>query len=107
MEPREYNFESIRWTNPTYSIIRIGQVVYIDYHCIVSGGVGGVGFDIAQLPADICPQNHSIKAAAWTAGDNGVRSGASIEIQASGNLHFVAGADFVEAGFSVCYPANL
>lgn len=107
MESREYEFESIVWTNPTYSIIRIGRMVYIDYYCPVSDGFGGYAYNIAKLPNSICPSHHSIKAAAWTAGNNGARSGASIEITPSGKISFVAGTNFVETGFSVCYPINL
>lgn len=91
------------WTNPTYSITRIGNVIYIDYYCLVNGGVGGMAFGIAKLPSEISP-NHTIKTQAWTAGTNGQRHGASVEIKTDGQINFVAGDSFVEAGFTVSYP---
>lgn len=91
------------WTNPTYSITRIGNVIYIDYYCLVNGGVGGMAFGIAKLPSEISP-NHTIKTQAWAAGTNSRRHGASVEIKTDGQINFVAGDSFVEAGFTVSYP---
>ena len=91
------------WTNPTYSITRIGNVIYIDYYCFVNGGVGGMAFGIAKLPSEISP-NHTIKTQAWTAGTNSQRHGASVEIKTDGQINFVAGDAFIEAGFTVSYP---
>ena len=91
------------WTNPTYSITRIGNVIYIDYYCLVDGGVGGMAFGIAKLPSEISP-NHTIKTQAWTAGTNGQRHGASVEIKTDGQINFAAGDAFIEAGFTVSYP---
>lgn len=91
------------WTNPTYSITRIGNVIYIDYYCLVNGGVGGMAFGIAKLPSEISP-NHTIKTQAWSAGTNSRRHGASVEIKTDGQINFVAGDSFVEAGFTVSYP---
>ena len=91
------------WTNPTYSITRIGNVIYIDYYCFVNGGVGGVAFEIAKLPSENSP-NHTIKTQAWTAGTNSQRHGASVEIKTDGQMNFVAGDAFIEAGFTVSYP---
>lgn len=91
------------WTNPTYNITRIGNVIYIDYYCLVNGGVGGMAFGIAKLPSAICP-DHTIKSQAWTAGTNSQRHGASVEIKTDGQIIFVAGDSFIEAGFTVSYP---
>ena len=91
------------WTNPTYSITRIGNVIYIDYYCLVNGGVGGIAFGIAKLPSEISP-NHTIKTQAWTANTNSQRHGASVEIKTDGQINFVAGDAFLEAGFTVSYP---
>lgn len=91
------------WTNPTYNIIKIGSIIYIDYYCIVSGGMGGMGFWIAKLPSEIAPK-HTIKTQAWTANTNGQRHGASVEIKTDGQINFVAGDSFIEAGFTVSYP---
>ena len=91
------------WTNPTYSITRIGNVIYIDYYCLVNGGVGGMAFGIAKLPSEISP-NHTIKTQAWTAGTNGQRHGASVEIKTDGQINFAAGDAFIEVGFTVSYP---
>ena len=91
------------WTNPTYSITRIGNVIYIDYYCLVNGGVGGNAFGIAKLPSEISP-NHIIKTQAWTASTNSWRHGASVEIKTDGQINFVAGDAFIEAGFTVSYP---
>ena len=91
------------WTNPTYNITRIGNVIYIDYYCLVNGGVGGMAFGIAKLPSAICP-DHTIKSQAWTANINSQRHGASVEIKADGQINFVAGDSFLEAGFTVSYP---
>lgn len=91
------------WTNPTYSITRIGNVIYIDYYCLINGGVGGMAFGIAKLPSEISP-NHTIKTQAWTAGANGQRHGASVEIKTDGQINFAAGDAFIEAGFAVSYP---
>ena len=91
------------WTNPTYSITRIGNVIYIDYYCFVNGGVGGITFGIAKLPSEISP-NHTIKTQAWTASTNSQRHGASVEIKTDGQINFVAGDAFIEAGFTVSYP---
>ena len=91
------------WTNPTYSITRIGNVIYIDYYCLVNGGVGGMAFGIAKLPSEISP-NHTIKTQAWAAGTNSRRHGASVEIKTDGQINFVAGDSFVEVGFTVSYP---
>ena len=91
------------WANPTYSITRIGNVIYIDYYCLVNGGVGGIAFGIAKLPSEISP-NHTIKTQAWTASTNSQRHGASVEIKTDGQINFVAGDAFTEAGFTVSYP---
>ena len=91
------------WTNPTYSITRIGNVIYIDYYCLVNGGVGGMAFGIAKLPSEISP-NHTIKTQAWAAGTNGQRHGASVEIKTDGQINFAAGDAFIEVGFTVSYP---
>ena len=91
------------WANPAYSITRIGNVIYIDYYCFVNGGVGGIAFGIAKLPSEISP-NHTIKTQAWTAGTNSQRHGASVEIKTDGQINFVAGDAFTEAGFTVSYP---
>ena len=91
------------WSNPAYSITRIGNVIYIDYYCLVNGGVGGMAFGIAKLPSEISP-NHTIKTQAWTAGTNSQRHGASVEIKTDGQINFVAGDAFTEAGFTVSYP---
>lgn len=91
------------WSNPAYSITRIGNVIYIDYYCLVNGGVGGMAFGIAKLPSEISP-NHTIKTQAWTAGTNSQRHGASVEIKTDGKINFVAGDAFTEAGFTVSYP---
>ena len=91
------------WANPTYSITRIGNVIYIDYYCLVNGGVGGIAFGIAKLPSEISP-NHTIKTQAWTASTNSQRHGASVEIKTDGQINFAAGDAFIEAGFTVSYP---
>ena len=51
----------------------------------------------------ICPKN-TIKSQAWTAGTNSQRHGASVEIKTDGQIIFVAGDSFIEAGFTVSYP---
>lgn len=100
---RNYNFESITWTNPTYSITRIGNAIYIDYYCVVSGGVSTMPFLVAKLPNEIRP-NHSIRSQAWTAEASGKRYGASIGINTDGRIYLISGGEFVEAGFTVSYP---
>ena len=70
----EYQLTPV-WTNPTYNIIRIGSVIYIDYYCIVNDGRGGNAYGIAKLPSEICPK-HTIKTQAWSANTNSQRHGA-------------------------------
>lgn len=91
------------WTNPTYNITQIGSVIYIDYYCLVNDGRGGNAYGIAKLPSEICPK-HTIKTQAWSANANSQRHGASVEIRPDGNMLFVAGDSFIEAGFTVSYP---
>lgn len=98
-----YNFESLAWTNPTYHITKKSGIVHIDYHCVVSGGVSGMSFLVAKLPSAICPKN-TIKSQAWSANGSSQRHGASIEIKPNGQIYFVAGDSFIEAGFTVSYP---
>ena len=91
------------WTNPTYNITKLGNVIYIDYYCLVNDGRGGNAYSIAKLPSEIC-QKHTIKTQAWTANTNSQRHGASVEIRQDGKMLFVAGDSFIEAGFTVSYP---
>lgn len=91
------------WTNPTYNITKLGNVIYIDYYCLVNDGRGGNAYSIAKLPSEICPK-HTIKTQAWTANTNSQRNGASVEIKPDGKMLFVAGDSFIEAGFTVSYP---
>lgn len=91
------------WTNPTYNITKLGNVIYIDYYCLVNDGRGGNAYGIAKLPSEICPK-HTIKTQAWTASTNSQRHGASVEIKPDGKMLFVAGDSFIEAGFTVSYP---
>lgn len=65
--------------------------------------MGGNAFGIAKLPSEISP-NHTIKTQAWTASTNSQRHGASVEIKTDGQINFVAGDAFIEAGFTVSYP---
>ena len=98
-----YNFESLAWTNPTYHITKKSGIVHIDYHCVVSGGVSGTSFLIAQLPSAVRP-DYTIKSQAWTANGAGQRHGASVEIRPNGQVYLAAGDGFVEAGFTIAYP---
>lgn len=98
-----YKFDSLSWTNPTYHITKKSGIIYIDYHCVVSGGVPGVSYLVAKLPSSIYPKN-TIKSQAWTANGSSQRHGASIEIKPNGQICLVAGDSFVEAGFTVSYP---
>lgn len=91
------------WSNPTYKIYRRNGVVYINYYCGVSGGQAATAYKVATLPSGIAPTN-TIKSQAWCANSDGKRYSASIEIQPSGVINFVAGNVFVEAGFTVSYP---
>ncbi len=91
------------WTNPTYNITKLGNVIYLDYYCLVNDGRGGNAYSIAKLPSEICPK-HTIKTQAWTANTNSQRHGASVEIRQDGKMLFVAGDSFIEAGFTVSYP---
>ena len=100
---RNYIFESVAWTNPVYEITSISNIVCIDYYCIVSGGVSGMQFFVAQLPSEVRP-DHTIKSQAWTANGAGQRHGASVEIRPNGQVYFVAGDGFIEAGFTIAYP---
>lgn len=90
------------WSNPTYKIYRRNGVVYINYYCGVSGGQAATAYKVATLPSGIAPTN-TIKSQAWCANSDGKRYSASIEIQPSGVIEFVAGNVFVEAGFTVSY----
>lgn len=101
-----YEFSSVYWTDPTYEITVKNGIVYIDYYCLVSGGVGAHAFNVAILPSDIIP-THRIRSSAWSANGNSQRVAASLDIQTNGLIQFVAGSDFVEAGFTVSYPINL
>lgn len=98
-----YNFESLAWTNPTYHITKKSGIVYIDYYCAVSGGASGMSFLIAQIPIAVRP-DYTIKSQAWTANEAGQRHGASVEIRSNGQVYFVGGDRFVEAGFTISYP---
>lgn len=102
---RTYNFDSVSWTNPTYSIMEKFGVIYIDYHCSPSGGEGGHSYLIATLPKNIVP-NHLIRASAWAANEAGVRNAASVSIDTDGSINFVSGNSFYEAGFAVSYCIN-
>ena len=98
----KYYFSGIAWTDPVYSINKKAGIVYIDYYCVVSGGVGGRAFPIATLPEGVRPPNR-IRSQAWCAGGNSMRHGASIDISTDGVIQFIAGGDFVEAGFTLSY----
>lgn len=102
---RTYNFNSVSWTNPTYSITEKSGVIYIDYYCNPSGGVGGHSYLVATLPKNIAP-NHIIRASAWAADETGVRNAASVSIDTDGSIRIVSGSRFCEAGFAVSYCIN-
>lgn len=89
--------------NPTYHITKKYGIAHIDYHCVVSGGVSGMSFLVAQLPSAVRP-DYTIKSQAWTANRAEQRHGASIELKSNGQIYLVAGDSFVEAGFTVSYP---
>lgn len=97
-----YSFSEMGWTDPTYSITKKGGIVYIDYYCTVQGGVGGRAFFVARLPQEVIPP-HRIRSAAWAADANSIRKAANVDIQTGGVVQFIAGGDFVEAGFSIAY----
>lgn len=92
-----------QWSNPTYSITKVNNVIYIDYYCAVTDGKPGNAYSVGSLPSEICPK-HTIKTQAWTAYTNGYRHGASVEIGTGGSIKLAAGDNFVEAGFTVSYP---
>lgn len=102
---RTYNFDRVYWTNPTYSIMEKFGVIYIDYHCTPSGGVGGHSYSVATLPKNIAP-NHLIRASAWAADEAGVRNAASVSIDTDGSIKIVSENRFCEAGFAVSYCIN-
>lgn len=102
---RTYNFDRVYWTNPTYSIMEKFGVIYIDYHCTPSGGVGGHSYFVATLPKNIAP-NHLIRASAWAADEAGVRNAASVSIDTDGSIKIVSENRFCEAGFAVSYCIN-
>ena len=99
----DYVFLHLYWTNPTYSLKVKNGVVYIEYYCATSEGVGGHAYQVADLPSAAAP-GRRIRSAAWTAGGDGMRHGASIDISSTGAIQLIAGAAFLEAGFSVSYP---
>lgn len=76
---RTYNFDNISWTNPKYSITEKLEVIYIDYYCDPSGGVGGHSYLVATLPKNIA-LDHLIRTAARVADGAGVRNAASVAI---------------------------
>ena len=92
-----------QWSNPTYSITKVNNVIYIDYYCAVTDGKPGNAYSVGRLPSEICPK-HTIKTQAWTAYTNGYRHGASVEIGTGGSIKLAAGDNFAEAGFTVSYP---
>lgn len=98
-----YEFASINWTNPTYALVEKAGIVYLNYHVVVSGGIGGCSYDAATLPASLVPQK-KIRGSAWCANDKGVRYPGNYNIYEDGRITFTSGGDFVEAGFSACYP---
>ena len=102
---RTYNFDSVSWQNPTYSIMEKFGVIYIDYYCSPSGGVGGHSYLVATLPKNIAP-NHLIRASAWAADEAGVRNAASVSIDTDGSIRIVSESSFYEAGFAVSYCIN-
>lgn len=102
---KNYEFSDVYWTNPEYEIAVKNGIVYIDYYCIVSGGVGAYAFNVAILPPEIVP-THRIRSSAWAANGNSQRVAASLDIQTNGLIQFVSGGDFVEAGFTISYLVN-
>lgn len=102
---RTYNFDSVSWTNPTYSITEKSGVIYIDYYCNPGGGVGGHSYLVATLPKNIAP-NHLIRASAWAADEAGVRNAASVSIDTDGSIKIVSENRFYEAGFAASYCIN-
>ena len=102
-DTEDYTFSRTYWTNPTYSIKVKNKVVYIEYYCSTSEGIGGHAYQIADLPSDVAP-GRRIRSAAWTAGGDGMRHGASIDISSTGAIQLIAGANFIEGGFSISYP---
>ena len=102
---RTYNFDIVSWQNPTYSIMEKFGVIYIDYYCSPSGGVGGHSYLVATLPKNIAP-NHLIRASAWAADEAGVRNAASVSIDTDGSIRIVSESSFYEAGFAVSYCIN-
>ena len=70
----DYVFLRLYWTNPTYSLKVKNGVVYIEYYCATSEGVGGHAYQVADLPSAAAP-GRRIRSAAWTAGGDGMRHG--------------------------------
>lgn len=99
---RTYNFDNVSWANPKYSITEKSKVIYIDYFCAPSGGVGGHSYLVATLPKNIA-QDHLIRTASWVANEAGVRNAASVAIDTDGSIRIVSESNFYEAGFAVSY----
>ena len=63
------------------------------------------GYRVGTIPSGYRPQRpYEIRSEAWCADLNGQRYAASIAINAQGEVFFVGGGTFREAGFSFAVP---
>lgn len=93
------SFSALGWTNPTYQISKYGDIVMINYRCVVTNSAAHTVFYVASLPTNLRPSK-TLYCAAWVADSPGNRYGASLQIQPTGELYLIAGVgNFVEAGF--------
>ena len=99
LSKQNLSFSNLGWTNPTYQIIKYGDIVMINYRCVVTNSAAHTVFYVASLPTNLRPSK-VLHCAAWVADSPGNRHGASLQIQPTGELHLIAGVgNFVEAGF--------
>ena len=94
------------WKTGHYTLKAKNGVLYMDYYIMHgSDAQASLNYAVGTIPAEYRPQrSYDIRSAAWCSDLNGQRYGANVRINGQGEVSFVGGGTFREAGFSFAIP---
>ena len=105
-EDLELDMSNSNWKTGHCTLKAQNGVLYMDYY-IKHGSDAQASFNyrVGTIPSGYLPQRpYEIRSEAWCSGLNGQRYAANIAINAQGEVFFVGGGTFREAGFSFAVP---
>lgn len=94
------------WKTGHCTLKALNGVLYMDYYIMHgSDAQASLAYAVGTIPAGYRPQrSYDIRSAAWCSNLSGQRYGANIRINGQGEVSFVGGGTFREAGFSFAIP---